>query len=115
MDDARIWDFEERLWKAEDAFYRENVDPACVMALPTPPFVAAGDEAVRAVVGTPRWSSVQFDDRAVTRPQEGLIVIGYTVTAKDGQQSWKAHCTSVYRRQGHEDWTVIQHAQVPAT
>ena len=40
--------------------------------------------------------------------------IGYTVTAKDGQQSWKAHCTSVYRRQGHEDWTVIQHAQVPA-
>lgn len=113
MDDARIWDFEEKLWKADEAFYRENVDEACVMALPVAPFVAAGSDAVRAVCATPRWGSVRFDDRAVTRPQEGLIVVGYTVTAEEGAQSWRAHCTSVYRRRGHEDWTVIQHAQVP--
>lgn len=113
MDDERIWSVEEKLWKADADFYRDNIDPGVVMALPTPPFIAAGEDAVRAVAGTPRWTDVRFDDRAVMRPEEGLIVIGYTVNVSDDDEAWSAHCTSVYRRRGHDDWSVVQHAQVP--
>ena len=48
------------------------------------------------------------------RPQEGLIVIGYTVDAeKDGGEKYAAHCTSTYRRLEHEVWKVVQHQQTP--
>lgn len=114
MDDARIWAFEESLWTANTAQYREAIDEACLMVLPTPPFVMAGDGAVDAVGATPRWDRVALADRRVARPQEGLIVVAYTATAeRAGHDDYVAHCTSTYRRVTHKDWRVIQHQQTP--
>lgn len=112
MDDERVWRFEESLWRATDERYHDRVDPDCVMALSRAPHVFAGEAAVEAVSGTPDWDEVAFRDRVVRRPQEGLIVIGYHVVAASGQTRFAAACTSVYRRRGHEDWTVVQHAQI---
>lgn len=112
MDDERVWKFEERLWRASDERYHERVDPDCVMALSEKPQVFAGEAAIRAVSGTPAWDEVSFSDRVVTRPEEGLIVVGYRVDASEGETRFAAACTSVYRRRAHEDWTVVQHAQV---
>lgn len=113
MDDERVWRFEESLWRAAEERYREQVDPDCVMSLSRAPHVFAGEAAVEAVSGTPEWDEVSFSDREVRRPQEGLIVIGYRVAAAKGDARFAAACTSVYRRLDHEDWTVIQHAQIP--
>ena len=114
MDDARIWTFEESLWTATPEHYRESIDNECLMVVPTPPCVMSGEEAVAAVSATPRWTDVSFTERRVARPQEGLIVIAYQVRAsKDGEEAYEAHCTSTYRRRGHEDWTVVQHQQTP--
>lgn len=112
MDDSRVWSFEESLWKASDEQYHEQVDPDCVMALSHDPYIFAGEDAVRAVSHTTHWDSVAFTDRCVSRPAEGLIVIGYKVEAHKDDQRFRAACTSVYRRRDHEDWTVVQHAQV---
>ncbi|WP_136684231.1 DUF4440 domain-containing protein [Falsirhodobacter xinxiangensis] len=112
MDDERIWSFEESLWKTSEDRYHEKVDPECVMALSHAPNLVRGDDAVRAVSGTPDWDDVEFSDRVVSRPQEGLIVVGYHVRARKDDTRFSAACTSVYRRKGHEDWTVVQHAQV---
>lgn len=46
------------------------------------------------------------------RPEEGMIVVGYRVRAAKGERRFTAACTSVYRRRAHDDWTVVQHAQV---
>ena len=114
MDDAHIWTFEESLWTATPEHYRESIDDECLMVVPSPPFVMSGEEAVAAVSATPRWTEVSFTERRVARPQEGLIVIAYQVrAAKDGEDAYEAHCTSTYRRRGHEDWTVVQHQQTP--
>ena len=114
MDDDRVWTFEESLWTADAEHYRESIDDECLMVVPTPPFVMSGEEAIAAVSATPRWTDVSFTERRVARPQEGLIVIAYQVRAsKDGEDVYEAHCTSTYRRRGHEDWTVIQHQQTP--
>ncbi|GLS80627.1 DUF4440 domain-containing protein [Paracoccus marinus] len=115
MDDSRIWSFEESLWVASEEGYHQNVDAECVMALGTDPHIYAGEAAVKAVSHTPKWDEVTFSDQHVSRPQEGLIVIGYKVAASKGDKSFRAACTSVYRRIEHEDWTVVQHAELPLT
>lgn len=112
MDDKRVWAFEESLWRASDEHYHNRVDDACVMALSHKPYVFAGEAAIEAVSHTPDWDSVEFSDQNVSRPEEGLIVIAYRVIARKGETSFHAACSSTYRRRGHDDWTVVQHAQV---
>ena len=114
MDDARVWAFEDSLWKADARHYRESIDEACLMVIPQPPYVVAGTQAVAAVADTPRWTEVMFSDQHISRPQEGIIVIAYSVDAsRPDDQPYQAHCTSTYRRLAHDEWRVIQHQQTP--
>ena len=113
MDDTRLWSFEESLWTEGPDNYRDKVDAEVVMVLPRPPFVLRGTEAIDAVADTPVWDSAELSERTVSRPQEGLIVIGYHVHAQRGDEAYEAHCTSVIRRLEHEVWRVVQHQQTP--
>ncbi len=113
MEDSRLWNFEESLWTEGPDNYREKVDQEVVMVLPRPPFVYQGFEAIEAVATTPVWESAELTDQRVSRPQEGLIVIGYHVRARRGDEQYEAHCTSVIRRIEHEVWRVVQHQQTP--
>jgi hypothetical protein len=114
MDDNRLWSFEQSLWTEGPDNYREKVDPEVQMALPTPPFLFSGNEAIDAVASTPVWDRAELTERRVSRPQEGLIVIAYRVQVSraDGE-AYEAHCTSVIRRLEHEVWRVVQHQQTP--
>ena len=113
MDDDRVWTFEKSLWTADADHYRKSIDDECLMVLPMPPFVLSGGEAIEAVASTPRWSAVNFSKQRIARPEEGLIVVAYHVDAERGEDRYAAHCTSTYRRRGHEDWQVVQHQQTP--
>ena len=113
MDDARVWGSEKGLWTADPEHYRAVVDDDCLMVLPDKPYIFDGHAAVDEVSRTPRWDEVTFDDQKVSRPQDGVIVIAYRVDARRGQDSYAAHCTTTYRRLGHDDWRVIQHQQSP--
>lgn len=114
MDDQRVWSFEESLWTGEANRYRDLIDQECLMVVPAEPFVLAGRDAIEAVAHTPRWDRVTLSDRKIARPQEGLIVLAYAARAekRDGG-TYAAHCTSTYRRLGHEEWRVVQHQQTP--
>lgn len=111
MDDARVRDFETALWVGGEDVYRRSIDPECLMVVPAAPFLMSGSDAIGAVSGTPRWESVEFEDFRIGRPQEGLIVLAYAVRASRGGEAYSAHCTSTYRRVGHEQWLVVQHQQ----
>ena len=114
MDDDRVWAFEKSLWQGGEDVYRRSIDDEALMALPAPPFIFTGEQAIAAVEGTPRWSNVAFEDGSISRPQEGLIVVAYTAHAqRDGQAEYVAHCTSTYRKGENGDWQVIQHQQTP--
>ena len=115
MEDSRVWEFEENLWKGDVQHYREAIDDECLMVLPEPPYVMKGQQAIEAVTDTPRWSKVAFTKKQVARPQEGLIVVAYRASAeRDGESPYVAHCTSTYRRLSHEEWRVVQHQQTPS-
>lgn len=113
MDDTRLWTFEQSLWTEGADNYREKVDAEVVMVLPNPPYIFDGEAAIAAVVETPVWDSADLTERQVSRPQEGLIVIGYHVRAERAEEVYEAHCTSVIRRLEHEVWRVVQHQQSP--
>ncbi|WP_120717088.1 DUF4440 domain-containing protein [Tsuneonella amylolytica] len=113
MNDDRIWEFERELWLGGGDVYREKVADDCVMALPAQPFLFDGGAATAAVEDTPRWEEVDFAETRVSRPEEGLIVIGYRVKASRGEETYRALCTSTIRRLAHEDWVVVQHQQTP--
>lgn len=111
MEDQRIWEFERSLWVGGADRYHELIDEACVMVVPAEPFVMTGTQAADAVSNTPRWDDVQFESRIVTRPQEGLIVIGYHARATREREAYEAYCTSTLRRIAHDEWRVVQHQQ----
>jgi hypothetical protein len=113
MDDQRLWSFEQSLWTEGPDTYCEKVDAEVVMVLPQPPFVYSGEAAISAVANTPVWETAELTERQVSRPQEGLIVIGYHVKASRGDEAYEAHCTSTIRRLEHEVWRVVQHQQTP--
>ena len=113
MDDARIWAFEESLWKADHEHYAESIDAEYVLVIPAPPYIAFGKGAVELLAQTPRWDEVVFSETQVGRPQEGLIVVAYRVMATRGDEKYDARCSSTYRRIEHEVWTVVQHQQTP--
>lgn len=113
MDDGRVWTFEESLWKADAQHYRESIDGSCLMVVPAPPYVLVGMAAADAVADTPRWETTAFSDTQIARPQDGIIVIAYKIDATRGQETYVAHCSSVYQRIAHEEWKVIQHQQTP--
>ena len=112
MEDARIWEMEEKLWHGGEEVYQQLVDDEVVMALPAEPFIFSRQQAIDAVKNTPRWDEVRFSDQKVSRPEEGLIVIGYQVEASRGGETYRCYASSTMRRRGHDDWTVVQHSQV---
>lgn len=113
MEDSRIWEFEESLWKADPEHYRRSISDACVTVVPSEPHLLVGAEWANAASDTPRWDEVSFSEQRVSRPQEGLIVIGYRADAKRGGEDYTAWCTTTMQRRGHDDWVVVQHQQTP--
>lgn len=110
----RVWAIEESLWTGDAERYRASIDNECLMVVPAPPFVMSGQQAIEAVSSTPRWSQVTLSERRVAFPQDGLIVVAYKAEAsRDEGETYQAHCTSTYRRLGHDDWHVVQHQQTP--
>ncbi len=62
----------------------------------------------------PRLSRFVFTDGQVARPEEGWIILAYSVHAgKDDGTNYMAHCTSTWCRHGHEDWRLVQYHQTP--
>ncbi len=84
MDDTRSGTLRKACGAPRKGGTNERVDPECVMALSHAPYLFHGEAAVEAVTGTPEWDEVAFSNRHISRPQEGLIVVGYEVKAQKG-------------------------------
>ena len=76
MDDDRVWNFEASLWTGDAGHYRALIDEQCLMVLPMPPYVFAGQEAVAAVSDTPRWSEAKFSEQRIARRRLSRLAIG---------------------------------------
>ena len=114
MTDEDAWRVEERFWTGGADHYREALDPACVMAFPSPAGIIKGPEVVQSLAGAPRWSSVTMTETHAGRPSDNLLVLAYKARGRrDGTAPYDAYCTSTYRKVGAR-WRLVQHQQTPA-
>jgi hypothetical protein len=113
MTDDDAWRMEERFWTGGEDHYHKALDPSCVMAFPAPAGIIAGPGIAQSLVGAPRWSSVAMAEPHVGRPSDDLLVLAYKAEGRrDGAASYRAYCTSTYRRDG-DRWRLVQHQQTP--
>ncbi|WJH38626.1 DUF4440 domain-containing protein (plasmid) [Aliirhizobium terrae] len=112
MEDSRVWDFEESVWLSGPSNFDKVIDDEALFVVPAAPYVVVGSKAKAEMSKLNRWAKVSFSERQVYRPQEGLIVVAYRVSAsmEDGKATG-AYCTSTIRRVAHEEWRIIQHQQ----
>jgi len=113
MTEDDIWGLEERFWLDGLSFYESHLDPECLMAFPGMGVMGAG-EILKSLRDAPRWASVDMADRAVGRPVDTLMVVGYRATGyREGASPYQVFCTSTYRSDG-VDWKLVQHQQTPS-
>ncbi|WP_179209233.1 MULTISPECIES: DUF4440 domain-containing protein [Haematobacter] len=105
-----IWEQEESLWIGGRLAYMNHMAPGCLMAFPESGLVQ-NDAILEAVDSAPRWRSVNMTGRRLTE-SDSVVVLGYVASAERGGSSYRAICTSVYRRDP-EGWRLVQHQQTP--
>ncbi len=110
MDAGQVWALEERFWLEGASVYDGLLDPECLMAFPGMGVMRAAD-ILESLKGAPRWASVEMTARAIGRPSDAIIVLGYTAEGRrDGAESYRCFCTSTYRMDG-STWRLVQHQQ----
>lgn len=112
-DDNDIWCLEERLWVEGAETWARLFHPDCVIAMPDPAGVLAGEAVAASLVTMPRWSSVHIMGQAAGRIDAGLVVLAYVGEGRRPEAPvYRALCTSTWR--GDEGgWKLVQHQQTP--
>lgn len=114
VDEDAAWELEERFWLEGSSIYDDLLDNECLMAFPGMGVMRAAD-ILDSLRDTPRWRSVQMTSRATGRPDETVLVLGYTAEGRrDGAEPYRCFCTSTYRRD-RGDWKLVQHQQTLAS
>lgn len=113
MEDAALWEFEERFWREGSPVDEEHLDPGCLMALPGIGIMRA-PEILESLKDAPRWEAVQMIDRVTGHAGGGITVLGYRAVAWRARMApYVVYCTSTYRPDG-ETWKLVQHQQTIA-
>ncbi|MCB1348469.1 MAG: DUF4440 domain-containing protein [Maritimibacter sp.] len=92
------WALEEHFWLEGPNFYRAHLSKDAAMWFPDRPEPLRGEAILDGLMNAPRWESVVLDqqDMAVT---DETVTLRYHATARrDGQDDYRAACTTVYKR-----------------
>lgn len=110
MHDEQAWALEERLWLEGSSVYDGLLDPECIMVFPGVGVMRAAG-ILRGLRDAPRWLSVEMTDRAIGRPSDSLVVLGYTAEGRRaGAAPYRCCCSSTYRVD-RGTWKLVQHQQ----
>ncbi len=105
---------EERFWRADARFYRENLSENCLMILPGVG-VLSREAAIEGIENGPRWAAVDITEARITELAHGAMVLTYRALAtREGRGvPYEALVSSAYvERDG--GWKLAFHHQTPA-
>lgn len=105
---------EERFWKADAAFYQQNLTADALMVFPDPVGVMEKDTTVASIAGAARWVSVSMADVRTLDLAPGAVLLTYRATARreDDSSNYTARVCSVYVDRG-AGWKLTYHQQAP--
>jgi hypothetical protein len=104
-----LWELEERFWKGDERFYRDNLSDDSLMVFSG--MVLTKDQTVQTIAGGARWADVAFDNRRVVLLTDDAVALNYQASARrEGATPYTALATSVYVRR-NERWHLALHQQ----
>ena len=75
MEDARIWEFEESLWKASADRYHDRIAEDALFVVPAEPHILSGTQAADSMATTPRWDQVAFYTKSPMKPLAKTVMM----------------------------------------
>ena len=113
MDDATLWDLEERFWTGGVDYARSRAASGAVMVFPHPVGILTGEAIFAGLEQAPRWRTVVMTDRTLRR-DGALAVLAYRASAeREDDPIHEAFCASTWLQDG-DDWRLMAHQQTPA-
>jgi Domain of unknown function (DUF4440) len=109
---SNLWESEKSFWLDGRDFYRKRMSGNALMVFPKPVGILRGDEIVEGLKGAPRWQSVDFDKKAVTKMGDAIILAYEAAGRREGSGRYSALCCSTYIRERGE-WRLLAHQQTP--
>jgi hypothetical protein len=93
------------------AFYDRVLADACTMVLPMDTLLRDRAHILDSLSGAP-WSEYELTDEQLVRASDDVAAVIYQVRARRGDTSYRAWCTSMYRRE-RAGWRLWLHQQTP--
>jgi hypothetical protein len=112
--EKQLLNIEEKFWKGDSEFYRQNLTDDCLMVLPEPAGILTKEEVVDAIAASRRWAGVAFKESQILQLAVDAAVLIYNATARrEGDKStYSALVSSGYViRDGV--WKLAFHQQTP--
>jgi len=109
MADDDIWTDEEMLWTGGPDAWRGRMAPGCLMAF-AGVGIMQGETIIDAISQAPRWQSVEMSARHSAETDDLCIIAYRAVAHREGEDEYRALCTSTWRREG-TGWRLHQHQQ----
>jgi hypothetical protein len=112
---ADILALEKQFWSGDAEFYRTHVDAKCLVAFPDMAAVMTNDDVARTVSQDgPQWRDVNFREKGLVEPMQGMAVFSYEASAKRGAtgEPYNALVSSGYVKRDGE-WKLAFHQQTP--
>ena len=105
---------EERFWKGDAGFYRDNLDDQCLTAFAEMAGVFRKDDIARTVGESPRWRDVELAPKGLVEPTDDFAVLTYQASATRGEgERYRALVSSGYVRRAAGAWKLAFHQQTP--
>ena len=108
-----LWTLEADLWTGGVDSFAAAVAPDTAMVFPQPTGILSGERLIASLEGVPRWSEVDMSERRSIEIGPGAWLLIYRAEARrEGQGTYSALCSSVYRRNG-AGARIVHHQQTP--
>lgn len=112
MDDETLWDSEQGFWLDGADFYRTHMTKDARMVFPEPAGILKADEILEGLDGAPRWESVEFDEKSLSRTATTAVLTYRATGQRDDDDPYTALCCSTYVK-ASGDWKLLTHQQTP--
>ena len=104
---------EKKFWTGDEAYYREHVDTACLVAFAEMSGLLSNRDLAATVKDGNRWKKLKLDSKGVVRPTDDIAILTYEATAEraTGEPHHAIVSTGYVRRS--DGWKMMFHSQTP--
>ena len=112
--EKQLLNLEEKFWKGDGEFYRQNLTDDCLMVLPEPAGIITKEQAMEAIAASRRWADVAFKESVMLQLAVDAAMVIYKAAAQreGGKSTYSVLVSSAYVvRDGV--WKLAFHQQTP--